>query len=719
MTIKITKQLATMEDLAIGSGTVVQERNGVPLTLTKIDFNSRVIRATSIAAMKALPSILGTAIHTLGYYSAGDGGGNIYEVVAGGTGTSDGGSFIDLDNGLQAKGIFSTGYIKGQQFGCFPELETVPLTDQTQQVLSALVFHEKLKLSLVFQSGTYLISPINLNGESLNIDILSSGGAAEFHVTQAEANAGAKTFEFSCLETVTDLTLTSDIVPGSKSLNLANTNNLAAGMVIEVRGSELWPFDVRDDKKGEIHTIAYISGLEVFIEDYTRDYYTIAEIEAVVSWVPGTLSIDGLSFVTNLPSPLVSTGGISLVGFNNPTIYNSTFYGQTFYALYIARCINARTENLVFKNIGRGLANGYGISDRSSLGNIHTNSYAYGCRRAYDAHSATHTPNRDWTVRGWRIVGGGGYFPDTSEFSWGLGTHGPSENGLISDCIISKVNYGVIARSKSTVIKNTTFIGPMSFCVTGRNGQGLAVQGCVYKAGLADNTDPLSWADIDSSLCITSMIQLNTPSSGGWDFSSPVVIEGNTAVGVVDSAFDFPSSEPARNLFISNNYIKAAPAPGTITLIGHNANISRSVLSNNEVDSLDREFLVFENNFDVGEADGIDSYYGVKVDGTTYATIGDNSYLRVPQINAHTLMRPHVLVTAPGYGYSGRELRVNSSSSSVLFEAGTWTALANAELFNGTYGTDGDISLGIHTSGYLSIENRVGSSGKFSIKKLA
>jgi len=59
MTIKITKQLATMEDLAIGTGTVVQERNGVPLTLTKIDFNSRVIRVTSIAAMEAYSAPVG------------------------------------------------------------------------------------------------------------------------------------------------------------------------------------------------------------------------------------------------------------------------------------------------------------------------------------------------------------------------------------------------------------------------------------------------------------------------------------------------------------------------------------------------------------------------------------------------------------------------------------------------------------------------------------
>ena len=62
MTIKITKQLATVEDLAIGTGTVIQERNGVPLTLTKIDFVPKsevVIRVTSIAAMEAYSAPVG------------------------------------------------------------------------------------------------------------------------------------------------------------------------------------------------------------------------------------------------------------------------------------------------------------------------------------------------------------------------------------------------------------------------------------------------------------------------------------------------------------------------------------------------------------------------------------------------------------------------------------------------------------------------------------
>lgn len=59
---------------------------------------------------------VGRKVRTLGYYTPGDGGGNDYEIVAGGTATADGGSFIDLDNGMQAKGLF-LGDIRIRQFG--------------------------------------------------------------------------------------------------------------------------------------------------------------------------------------------------------------------------------------------------------------------------------------------------------------------------------------------------------------------------------------------------------------------------------------------------------------------------------------------------------------------------------------------------------------------------------------------------------------------------
>lgn len=53
--------------------------------------------------------VTGMMVRTLGYYTPGDGGGNDYEIVAAGTGTDDGGSYIDLSgSGLQAKGLFTS-----------------------------------------------------------------------------------------------------------------------------------------------------------------------------------------------------------------------------------------------------------------------------------------------------------------------------------------------------------------------------------------------------------------------------------------------------------------------------------------------------------------------------------------------------------------------------------------------------------------------------------
>lgn len=71
----------------------------------------------SVADMVADPNVvIGSYVSTAGYYTPGDGGGNEYKIVAGGTGTADGGSFIDLDNGLQASGLFG-GVINVRQFG--------------------------------------------------------------------------------------------------------------------------------------------------------------------------------------------------------------------------------------------------------------------------------------------------------------------------------------------------------------------------------------------------------------------------------------------------------------------------------------------------------------------------------------------------------------------------------------------------------------------------
>jgi len=61
---------------------------------------------------------VGQFVRIHGRFAAGDGGDNDYEIVAAGTGTDDGGSFIDLSgSGLQARGLFPSGEATIRQFG--------------------------------------------------------------------------------------------------------------------------------------------------------------------------------------------------------------------------------------------------------------------------------------------------------------------------------------------------------------------------------------------------------------------------------------------------------------------------------------------------------------------------------------------------------------------------------------------------------------------------
>lgn len=79
----------------------------------------------NVAAMAADSTLsVGRTVRTLGYLSAGDGGGGLYQIVAAGTGTDDGGSYIDLPgSGLQAKAIWDDHVVVAERFGCVNGVE--------------------------------------------------------------------------------------------------------------------------------------------------------------------------------------------------------------------------------------------------------------------------------------------------------------------------------------------------------------------------------------------------------------------------------------------------------------------------------------------------------------------------------------------------------------------------------------------------------------------
>jgi len=71
---------------------------------------------TTVEQMKKATLPVGSVTFTQGYYTPNDGGGAQYLIVAGGTGTDDGGSYIDLAGGQQAELMYSN-VIKSAWFG--------------------------------------------------------------------------------------------------------------------------------------------------------------------------------------------------------------------------------------------------------------------------------------------------------------------------------------------------------------------------------------------------------------------------------------------------------------------------------------------------------------------------------------------------------------------------------------------------------------------------
>lgn len=90
---------------------------------------------------------VGQSIATLGYRTPNDGGEADYVIVAGGTGTNDGGSYHDLDNGNQAELIFDGNAVLIEWFGAIPNDTSQGVKDDN---------HASLQAAINFASGKEL-----------------------------------------------------------------------------------------------------------------------------------------------------------------------------------------------------------------------------------------------------------------------------------------------------------------------------------------------------------------------------------------------------------------------------------------------------------------------------------------------------------------------------------------------------------------------------------
>jgi hypothetical protein len=101
---------------------------------------------------------VGDFVRTSGYTTAGDGGDNEYQIVVAGTGTDDGGSYIDLVT-HQAKGLFPKGKVYFNQFGADADS-----SDSTNSVALQAAFNFSRE---VFSTGGEFIftEPVSYPGD--------------------------------------------------------------------------------------------------------------------------------------------------------------------------------------------------------------------------------------------------------------------------------------------------------------------------------------------------------------------------------------------------------------------------------------------------------------------------------------------------------------------------------------------------------------------------
>ena len=124
---------------------------------------------------------VGDYIRTLGYFSPGDGGGNLYQIVAAGAGTADGGSYIDLTgiNG-QAKGLFQGNVFSPRQWGAPASGDCSAQITAMSNYLTANLGTGTTAIKVVFDGVFQIANPVVLGsvgtGTQRSYSIDASGG---------------------------------------------------------------------------------------------------------------------------------------------------------------------------------------------------------------------------------------------------------------------------------------------------------------------------------------------------------------------------------------------------------------------------------------------------------------------------------------------------------------------------------------------------------------
>ncbi len=234
-----------------------------------------VLEFATVAAIVADTTlVIGEIVRTAGYSATGDGGGNLFEVVAASTGTADGGSFIDSTGtpSIQFKGLFSEGRHNPMQWGATGD----GVTDDTVALLAMFAFTPHV----YFLAGSYnlptwtgpVLSDVVIDGDGAKLVTITGAVGKEFLIVDGSLsvqNIKLDTWEtgFNCYDGTppgTDITniwidrIESDSV-ATTLLNLFDPTSVTGVESLKVTNSVFKNFE-RAIRYAKASNSAYIAG---------------------------------------------------------------------------------------------------------------------------------------------------------------------------------------------------------------------------------------------------------------------------------------------------------------------------------------------------------------------------------------------------------------------------------------------------------------------------
>jgi hypothetical protein len=459
-------------------------------------------------------------------------------------------------------------------------------TNTTSQINDAIDYGIQNNKTVYIPSGTYQFDGYtNTSINAFEVSIIGDDGNEPTLIANSTAaNAGLTMLSFpdTRYSNVTGLTLSGDVNVGQSVFTLTSVAGLSVGMVIQISTSREWYNGSRYNALtgtgkfcGEIHKIVGIVGNKVYIEDYTRDVYSPTDTSydiVIRAWNPCKVTIKNINLESPYPPAGTTSVGIQIQQSVNSIVENVKLKGFTQRCISDKLTINSKYTNIVFEqtaSMPNSGVNGYGLATDGSLGLLLDGLKANGQRRSFDAdcidgvpsngsapwiYPGINGPARDWQITNFVVNGGGAWLPsdlNPSAFSFGIGMHGGSENGIISNGYITDCTTGINCRGRNTTIDNVVFSGPFSTVINiYEDAAGLTVQNCTYDSLAYPNKNNLDVYSITvtnggSGYATVPDVVISPPSSGVTATATATISAGavtNITVNLNGSGYTEPPS---------------------------------------------------------------------------------------------------------------------------------------------------------------------------------